>query len=95
MFPRGSRRSALVAVLLLAPVLIAAAAVVLPAHGHECAFDKGCLTCRWAADAVAEVGAPAPVPAPPQPAGEPFAASASGTSESSPRPAASRGPPSA
>jgi hypothetical protein len=35
--------------------------------GHGCRFDKDCLACRWAADAVADNTAPLALPRPGDP----------------------------
>jgi hypothetical protein len=92
---RGSRRLTLVAVLLLVlPLLVSALAIALPAHVHECAFDKECLTCRWTTAAVTELPSPTAAVAPPRPGGVArpawLAQPRAGVSST----AASRGPPS-
>lgn len=65
------RRWALVAAaLLLLPVAIALLALPAAPHaGHECPFEKECVACRWAADAVSELAVPAVQGSVPRPLG--------------------------
>jgi hypothetical protein len=93
MLPWGPRRLTIVAALVLLPLFVAAAGLAVPAHAHECSFDKQCLTCRWAADTVADVAAPAVAATPPQRSGEVPAARTEPRLDRAPQTAASRGPP--
>jgi hypothetical protein len=93
MLPRGGRALAIVAAILLAPVLASSFALASAVHDHECSFDKQCLTCRWAADTVAEVGPPPTTAAPPEPAGAAPTAGVLRPLLSDARAASSRGPP--
>jgi hypothetical protein len=91
----ASRRWALVAApLLLLPVLATMLALPAAPHaGHDCPFEKECLACRWAADAVTEVAAPVAQPGPPQPSGFALEVARPLAREASRRRAFSRGPP--
>jgi hypothetical protein len=84
---------ALVAALLVLPLLALTLASLGPHEGHGCHFDKDCLTCRWAADGVAEAAAPAVRPEPVEAvalvAAEPPARPGSAVAET----VSSRGPP--
>lgn len=62
--PRSPGRHGLAGALLVL-ALVALAAAPLGSHeGHGCHFEKNCLACRWAADAVADTAAPVPLPLP-------------------------------
>ena len=62
--PRHTRRLVVVAALLVLPLLALAAGQFASHEGHGCYFDKNCLACRWAADAVAEAATLVHVPQP-------------------------------
>jgi hypothetical protein len=90
---RRPRTFALVAAVLVLPLLALTLASLGPHEGHGCHFDKDCLTCRWAADGVADAAAPVvqpePVEAVARLAAEPPARPADAVAEA----ASSRGPP--
>jgi hypothetical protein len=79
--------------LLVLSLLALVVAPLVPHEGHGCNFEKGCLACRWAADAVADTASPVPLPHPLAPvdvvAGESTAPPVLASSEAVP----SRGPP--
>jgi hypothetical protein len=93
MRPGNGRRQALVAALLLLPVLALVAGPLVSHEGHGCRFERSCLACRWAADAVADTAAPVSMPQPLDPvavvAAEPAAPPARRPFEA----VSSRGPP--
>jgi hypothetical protein len=92
MLRSGSRRRVLVAALLLLPLLVLAFAP--GAHeGHGCRFDKTCLACRWAADAVAEAAAPIALPQPADAASLLAVPAPGRPADRAPEAASSRGPP--
>ena len=90
---RGFRRHALVAALLVLPLLALTVGTFASHEGHGCHFEKDCLACRWAADSVVEAAAPFVLPQPvtaPEPSWlEPSARVA----DAAPDAASSRGPP--
>lgn len=67
--PRHSRRLVLVAALLVLPLLALSAGLLASHEGHGGDFDRNCLACRWAADAVADAAAPVGLPQPVAPVG--------------------------
>jgi hypothetical protein len=90
---RSSRRHALAATLLALSLLALIVAPFLSHEGHGCTFEKGCLACRWAADAVADTAAPVPLPHPITPLAVVADASAVFVALASPEAVPSRGPP--
>lgn len=90
---QGSRRHALVATLLVLPVLALVAGPLGSHEGHGCPFEKNCLACRWAADAVADTAAPVALPRPTEPFALVVAGPAKPRAHASPEAASSRGPP--
>ena len=93
MWSRGSRRSVLVAALLVLPLLALTVGTFASHEGHGCHFEKDCLACRWAADTVVEATAPAALPQPIEAAEVPSAEPAARVADASPEAASSRGPP--
>ncbi len=61
---RGLRRSALVAALLVLPLLALTVGTFASHEGHGCHFEKDCLACRFAATTVAETTTPVALPQP-------------------------------
>jgi hypothetical protein len=93
MWSRGSRRSVLVAALLVLPLLALTVGTFASHEGHGCHFEKDCLACRWAADTVVEATTPAALPQPIEAAEVPSAEPAARVADASPEAASSRGPP--
>jgi len=89
----GSRRHGLVAALLVLSVLALVAGPLGSHEGHGCPFEKDCLACRWAADAVADTAAPVALPQPPEPVALVAAETTTSGAHASPEAASSRGPP--
>lgn len=92
---RGPRAYALVAALLVLPLLALTLASLGSHEGHGCYFDKDCVTCRWAADSVAEAAAPAVQPDRVEPVALVAAAPSARPADAGGDSASSRGPPSA
>lgn len=90
---RNTRRHALAAALLLLPLLALVVGPLGSHEGHACHFEKSCLACRWAADAVADTAAPVVVARPIEPAVLVAAEPAAAVDDTSPDTASSRGPP--
>ena len=90
---RSSRRRALVAALLVLPLLALTIGTFASHEGHGCHFEKDCLACRWAADSVVEATAPAALPPPTEAAEVPWTEPAARTADAAPGAASSRGPP--
>lgn len=90
---RGSRPVALVAALLVLPLLVLAVGQPLQHQGHGCDFEKDCLACRSAVDTVAEATAPFVLPRPFEPVALVAAESPARVANGSPGAASSRGPP--
>ncbi len=90
---RSSRRRALVAALLVLPLLALTVGTFASHEGHGCHFEKDCLACRWAADSVVEATAPAALPQPTEAAEVPWAEPAARVADAAPDAASSRGPP--
>jgi hypothetical protein len=93
MRPRHPRRFALVAALLVLPLLGLAAGQSASHEGHGCSFDRGCVTCRWAADSVADAASPLTLPAPIGPAAVVALDTSYSVALASPEAVSSRGPP--
>jgi hypothetical protein len=94
MSSRAARARALIAAVLLVPLLTLCLVLPFVSHrGHDCPFDQECVACRWAADGVAEIATPVSLPETLAPAGpaaaRPWADAADGSAATSP----SRGPP--
>jgi len=82
--------------MLLLALTVLATTLALPAAphaGHDCPFEKDCIACRWAADAVAELAVPVVQSGPPQPSGIAQQPAAARAVEAPLRLASSRGPP--
>jgi hypothetical protein len=90
---QGSRRCGSVVALLVLSVLALVAAPLVSHEGHGCEFDKGCLACRWAADAVADTAAPVALPRPIEPVAVVADELTTSGAHASPEAASSRGPP--
>jgi hypothetical protein len=90
---RWARPAALVAALLVLPMLVLAVVQPLLHQGHGCHLEKDCLACRWAADTVAEATAPVVLPEPLEPIAVAAADSPARAADGSPEAASSRGPP--
>jgi hypothetical protein len=90
---QGSRRHALVATLLVLSMLALVAGPLGSHERHGCPFEKNCLACRWAADAVADSAAPVALPRPTEPVALVAAEPATSGAHDSPEAASSRGPP--
>ena len=93
MWSRGSRRSVLVAALLVLPLLALTVGTFASHEGHGCHFEKDCLACRWAADSVVEAAAPVALPQPNRGGRGPSAEPAARVADAAPDAASSRGPP--
>jgi hypothetical protein len=93
MLLRGCRRRALVAALLVLPLLALTVGTLASHEGHGCHFEKDCLACRWAADSVVEASAPVTLPQPMEASEVPSAEPAARVADTSPEAASSRGPP--
>jgi hypothetical protein len=91
--PRSLRRHGLATALLVVSLLVLVVAPFLSHEGHGCSFEKGCLACRWAADAVADTTAPVPLPHPLAPVAVVADESTAPLALASPEPVPSRGPP--
>jgi ABC-type spermidine/putrescine transport system permease subunit II len=90
---RDRRAYAVVAALLVLPLLALTLASFAPHEGHGCHFDKDCLSCRWAADSAAEAAAPVALVAPVVPVGFAAAPTSRPYAEAAAEAASSRGPP--
>lgn len=90
---RSPRTFALVAALLVLPLLALTVGTFASHEGHGCRFEKDCLACRWAAAstavAAASIALPEPVEVPAPVAPAPIARFADGAA----RTHSSRGPP--
>jgi hypothetical protein len=93
MGPRSTRRHVLVAALLVLPLLALVVGPLGSHEGHACHFEKNCLACRWAADAVGDTAAPVVLPRPTEPLAVVAAEAAASVADASPEAASSRGPP--
>jgi hypothetical protein len=90
---RSLRRQGLATALLVVSLLALATGSLGSHEGHGCNFEKGCLACRWAADAVAETAAPVPLPHPLAPVAVLADESTAPVALASPEAVLSRGPP--
>jgi hypothetical protein len=90
---RGLRRHALVAALLVLPLLALTVGTFASHEGHGCHFEKDCLACRWAADSVAEAAAPVAQPRPVEAVEASWVEPTQRVAEASPEAVFSRGPP--
>lgn len=90
---RGFRRSALVAALLVLPLLALTVGTFASHEGHGCHFEKDCLACRFAATTVAETATPVALPEPTQAPETPRDQPAARVADAAPDAASSRGPP--
>jgi hypothetical protein len=91
--PRSLRRHGLAAALLVLSLLALVIAPLVPHEGHGCYFEKGCLACRWAADAVADTAAPVVLPHPIAPVAVVATKPPASVANTSPEAASPRGPP--
>jgi hypothetical protein len=90
---RGLRRRALVAALLVLPLLALAVGTFASHEGHGCHFEKDCLACRIAAATVAETATPVALPRPVGAVEAPWSEPSARIADASPEAASSRGPP--
>jgi hypothetical protein len=90
---RDLRRRALVAALLVLPLLALTVGTFASHEGHGCHFEKDCLACRWAADSVVEAPAPVALPQPSEVAEVPWTEPTARVADAAPDAASSRGPP--
>ena len=90
---RGFRRHALVAALLVLPLLALTVGTFASHEGHGCHFEKDCLACRWAATTVAETAAPIALPRPIEVVEPRGSEPAARIADAAPEAASSRGPP--
>lgn len=90
---RGFRRHALVAALLVLPLLALTVGTFASHEGHGCHVEKDCLACRWAADGVAETVVPIATPRPVEPVEAAWCEPAARVADASPDSSLSRGPP--
>jgi hypothetical protein len=91
--PRSLRRHSLATALLVLSLLALVVAPLVPHEGHGCNFEKGCLACRWAANAVADTAAPVPLPHPLAPVAAVADETTPPLALASPEAVLSRGPP--
>jgi hypothetical protein len=87
------RRPVVVAALLLFPLVALVVGPLASHEGHGCHLEKGCLACRWAADAVGDTAAPVSLPHPIAPVAVVAAAPTASFTPASPEAVPSRGPP--
>ena len=90
---RDLRRRALVAALLVLPLLALTVGTFASHEGHGCHFEKDCLACRWAADSVVEAAAPVALPQPSEVTEVPWTEPAARVADAAPDADSSRGPP--
>jgi len=90
---QGPVRFALVAALLALSVLALVVGPLGCHEGHGCRFEKNCLACRWAADAVADTAGPDALPLPIEPVALVAAEPTMPGAHASPQAAPSRAPP--
>ena len=90
---RDLRRRALVAALLVLPLLALTVGTFASHEGHGCHFEKDCLACRSAATTVAETATPVALPQPAEAPELARAQPAASIADASPEAASSRGPP--
>jgi hypothetical protein len=90
---RGFRRHALVAALLVLPLLALTVGTFASHEGHGCHFEKDCLACRWAADSVVEATAPFALPQPVTAPEARWPEPSARVADAAPDAASSRGPP--
>lgn len=90
---RSPRTFALVAALLVLPLLALTVGTFASHEGHGCRFEKDCLACRWAAASMVEATAPVALPQPIAAAEVVWAGPAARIADAAPDAASSRGPP--
>ena len=90
---RNPRRYALVAALLVLPLLALTVGTFASHEGHGCHFEKDCLACRSAATTVAQTATPVALPQPAEAPEIPWARPSARVADASAEAASSRGPP--